>query len=80
LDSCPHSNSRRLGVGKCARGTTKLGAERPTLLVTDRHGTVYWREVVAGSRPNIDEALSWLAYINILEPECGTCVPAWPVA
>ncbi len=56
-----------------------LGAEGPTLLVTDRHGTVYWREVVAGNRPNIDEALSWLAYINILEPECGTCVPAWPV-
>ncbi len=55
-----------------------LGAEQPTVLVTDRHGTAYWRAIIADDIPDIDEALSWLAYINILEPECGTCVPAWP--
>jgi hypothetical protein len=23
--------------------------------------------------------VAWLRYLNILEPECGTCVPAWPL-
>jgi hypothetical protein len=50
----------------------------PTLLVTDRNGAIYWRAPVSAGAPDIDEALSWLGYLNILEPECGTCVPAWP--
>lgn len=56
----------------------RLAAEQPTLLVVDRNGTVYWRAPVAGGQPDLDEALSWLRYLNILEPECGTCVSAWP--
>jgi peroxiredoxin len=56
----------------------RLGALRPTLLVTDRNGAIYWRAPVPAGAPDIDEALSWLGYLNILEPECGTCVPAWP--
>ncbi len=58
----------------------RFEAEQPTLLVADRDGTIYWRAPVDGERPDLDEALSWLEYINILEPECGSCVPAWPVA
>lgn len=57
----------------------RLGASRPTLFVTDRNGTIYWRAVAPDARPDLDEALSWLGYIGILEPECGTCVPAWPM-
>jgi hypothetical protein len=30
--------------------------------------------------PDFAEALSWLAYINVLEPECGCCAPCWPEA
>ncbi len=57
----------------------RLDAGQPTLLVADRNGTIYWRAPDAGGRPDLDEALSWLRYLNILEPECGTFVPAWPV-
>jgi peroxiredoxin len=56
----------------------RIGADEPTLLVADRSGTVYWRAPVVDGRPDLDEALSWLGYLNILEPECGTCEPAWP--
>ncbi len=77
-----HARARLLGpilLDSDGRVHALLGAEQPTLLVTDRHGTIYWRGLIAGEHPDMDEALSWLAYINILEPECGTCVPAWPV-
>jgi peroxiredoxin len=57
----------------------RLAAGQPLLVVADRNGTIYWRTPVAGGQPDLDEALSWLRYLNILEPECGTCVPAWPV-
>ena len=57
----------------------RFAARQPILVVADRNGTIYWRAPVAGGRPDLDEALSWLRYLNILEPECGTCVPAWPV-
>jgi hypothetical protein len=30
--------------------------------------------------PDFAEARSWLAYINLLEPECGCCAPCWPDA
>ena len=53
-------------------------AHEPTLIVADRNGTFYWRAPDEAGRPDLDEALSWLQYLNILEPECGTCVPAWP--
>ena len=23
-------------------------------------------------------SLEWIRYLGIREPECGTCVPAWP--
>lgn len=49
----------------------------PTLFVTDRSRQIYWRAPAVG-RPPLTDAISWLAYLNILEPECGTCVPAWP--
>ena len=57
----------------------RLEAHQPTLFVVDRSGTIAWRAPADGDRPDFTEALSWLAYLNILEPECGTCVPAWPV-
>jgi hypothetical protein len=57
----------------------RLEAEHPTLIVADRNGTIYWRAPVEAGRPDFDEAVSWLRYLNILEPECGTCVPAWPL-
>jgi peroxiredoxin len=57
----------------------RLGAQRPTLVVADRNGTVYWRAPVEAGQPDLDEAVSWLRYLDILEPECGTCVPAWPL-
>ena len=56
-----------------------LGAQKPMVLVADRNATIYWRTEVEADRADFDEALSWLGYLNILEPECGTCVPAWPV-
>ena len=57
----------------------RLVAPRPTLLVTDRNGTIFWRARLEEARAGFEEARSWLEYLNILEPECGTCVPAWPV-
>lgn len=57
----------------------RLGADPAALLVVGRNGTVYWRAEVGEEGPDFAEALSWLAYLNILEPECGTCEPAWPV-
>lgn len=56
----------------------RLAASSPALLVADRNGTLYWRGSLNAGQPDLDEALSWLRYLNILEPECGTCVPAWP--
>ena len=60
----------------------KLGAvgAAPELLVVDRDGTIYWRAALSEAPPErlLDEAISWLQYMNILEHECGTCVPAWP--
>ena len=52
----------------------------PELLVVDRDGTIYWRAALSEAPPErlLDEALIWLQYMNILEHECGTCVPAWP--
>jgi hypothetical protein len=44
-----------------------------------RDGAIYWR-APADQVPDFDEALSWLAYINVLEPECGCCAPCWPEA
>ena len=56
----------------------RLEAPSPTILVADRNATVFWRAPVEAGRAERDEALSWLEYLNILEPECGSCVPAWP--
>jgi peroxiredoxin len=57
-----------------------LAVARPEILVADRNGTIYWRAQVdeAAIGLYLDEATSWLEYLNILEHECGTCVPAWP--
>jgi hypothetical protein len=49
------------------------------LLVVHRTGTIYWRSPIRTDELDLDEALPWLGYLNVLEPECGTCVPAWPV-
>ena len=57
----------------------RLMAPRPTLLVTDRTGTIFWRAWLEDTQAGFEEARSWLEYLNILQPECGTCVPAWPV-
>jgi hypothetical protein len=57
----------------------RLTAAGPTLLVADRDGAIYWRSPVEDV-PDFAEALSWLAYINLLEPECGCCAPCWPDA
>lgn len=56
----------------------RLEAGSSTMLVADRNTTIYWRAPVEDGPAARAEALSWLAYLNILEPECGTCVPAWP--
>ncbi|MCC6174276.1 MAG: hypothetical protein IT305_03135 [Chloroflexi bacterium] len=56
----------------------RLDADAPTMLVAGRNATVYWRATVRDAGATLDEALSWLEYLNILEPECGSCVPAWP--
>ena len=57
----------------------RLAAAGPTLLVADRDGAIYWRSPIEDV-PDFAEALSWLAYINLLEPECGCCAPCWPDA
>ena len=56
------------------------GAPEPEILVVDRDGTIYWRALLSEAPANrlVNEAISWLQYMNILEHECGTCVPAWP--
>jgi peroxiredoxin len=70
---------RPLLVDADGRVHARLGADQPALLVVHRNSTVYWRAALGATEPDLQEALSWLQYINILEPECGTCVPAWPV-
>jgi hypothetical protein len=55
----------------------RLGATTSTLLVADRDGAMYWRSPVPDV-PDFAEALSWLGYINVLEPECGCYAPCWP--
>ena len=89
-----HANVARFSsfVGLLMSGSADQLRERLTLTdpQTDRVVPV---EAVAVSVPavrselasvvtvlhDLTEALSWLAYLNILEPECGTCVPAWPL-
>ena len=59
----------------------RLGAgTEPELLVIDRDSTIYWRASLSEASADrlLTEAISWLQYMNILEHECGTCVPAWP--
>jgi hypothetical protein len=58
---------------------TKLGIDGSEVLVANKNGTVYWRETFGSAGPNLSEALSWLGYINIIEPECGCCAPVWPI-
>ncbi|HET7767306.1 MAG TPA: hypothetical protein VFN74_00945 [Chloroflexota bacterium] len=68
-------------VDAAGRAHARVGAKgEPELLVVDRDGTVYWRAALSEAPPErlLNEALSWLQYMNILEHECGTCVPAWP--
>lgn len=49
---------------------TLVGAEQPTLLVTDRHGTVYWRDVVLDYHPDTIEmprvpiSSTWNAFVG----------------
>ncbi len=57
---------------------SRLAADEPTVLVAHRNSTIYWRAPIDDDPSIFDEAVSWLGYLNILEPECGTCVPAWP--
>ena len=60
---------------------TRVGTDgEGELLVVDRDGTIYWRAGLseAPAARLLDEAIGWLQYMNILEHECGTCVPAWP--
>jgi hypothetical protein len=51
--------------------TERDGSCDPTVARADALSELYL--------PLLDEAVSWLRYLNILEPECGTCVPAWPL-
>lgn len=64
-----------------------LGLVVPALVVADRPGEIWaaWAPEPAASPneahaalPSQEEVLSWLDLIEIQEPECGTCVPAWP--
>ena len=67
-------------VDAAGRVHERLGAAEPELLVVDRDGTIYWpaRPDEAPAERLLGEAIGWLKYMNILEHECGTCVPAWP--
>ena len=66
--------------GRVHRRLSTSGEIQPEMLVVDRDGTIYWRAALTEAPPErlVDEAISWLQYMNILEHECGTCVPAWP--
>lgn len=85
--SCERAEQMRAGTGlhgpvladQDGRVHARLAAHQPYLVVADHNGTIYWRAPVMSSQPDVEEAISWLQYLNILEPECGTCVPAWPV-
>jgi|DewCreStandDraft_1066081.scaffolds.fasta_scaffold00212_73 peroxiredoxin len=75
LEDASHDTARRLGLVV------------PALVVADRPGEIWaaWAPEPAASPdeahavlPSQDEVLAWLDLIEIQEPECGTCVPAWP--
>lgn len=84
--SCERADQARAGAGlhgpvladQDGRVHARLAAHQPYLVVADRNGSMYWRAPGMSGQPGVDEAISWLQYLNILEPECGTCVPAWP--
>jgi hypothetical protein len=55
------------------------GAPRPPLLVVERGGVIRWRLDRPDRGPlDLAPAVEWARYLGIQEPECGTCVPAWP--
>ncbi len=67
----------------------RLGLVTPAVVVADRPGEIWaaWAPEPAASPdeahatlPPYDEVLAWLDLIEIQEPECGSCVPAWPDA
>ncbi|MFN0073910.1 MAG: hypothetical protein ACKVVP_20715 [Chloroflexota bacterium] len=71
--------SNRIAVDPELAAYRALGAMSGLLLVANKNGTIFWRQDLGLALPDFKEALSWLAYMNIIEPECGCCVPAWPV-
>jgi AhpC/TSA family len=68
---------RRLGAVDAA-GRRRTHA-RPALIVADRLGEVRYRLDRDGAGPvDLQPAVEWARYLGVIEPECGTCVPAWP--
>lgn len=77
LEDASHDTARRLGL------------VAPAVVVADRPGEIWaaWAPEPAASPdaahatlPPCDEVLAWLDLIEVQEPECGSCVPAWPDA
>jgi hypothetical protein len=55
------------------------GRPRPALLIVERGGAIRWRFDRTDDGPvDLTPAVEWARYLGIQEPECGTCVPAWP--
>lgn len=69
----------RVALDERGQARRTLGVARGALIVANKNSTVYWRQDIGDNAPDFAEALSWLQYLNIIEPECGCCVPAWPV-
>jgi hypothetical protein len=64
---------RRLGA------VDPAGRARPGLIVADRVGEIRCRVDRQGAGPvDLRPAVEWVRYLGVIEPECGTCVPAWP--
>jgi hypothetical protein len=60
-------------LGQAVSGQPVQGA-----LVFERGGVLRYRLPPHPSEAEIHEALEWIRYLGIREPECSTCVPAWP--
>jgi hypothetical protein len=60
------------------RETDAQGRPRPALLIFERGGILRCRVGPESADEDLEQALEWIRYLGIREPECGTCVPAWP--
>lgn len=65
--------------GRLHRKLAATDVPRPALLVLERGGEVRCRIDRVENEPfDLRPAVEWARYLAVLEPECGTCVPAWP--